>query len=403
MELRQSNNESKIQHHRRLVYGKLVDKTLSDVDYTELSEYVYGQAYSSDVARRMMYGSMRTLRLFENDSHEQITDIDVLSDIELQRRELHKERVKIQTEKLEYSRWLREDARDELFMEKVIAAIKSSASDDVEIKPIKLLKSEIEHGLFIADSHFGKDFKIYGLQDEVINSYNPEAFYERMNLILSETLEYIKQNNVNHLKVFNLGDTLDGFLRNSQIWTLRYGVVESAIVYGKYMGEWLRRLTQDVIVEYHPTSGNHTELRLLDGKKGEHAHENIDTVVNELISIKNENNPNFSLVKNKTGLILTQVAGYNVLGIHGEVKNPAQALKDFSDIYNTRLDYIVAGHKHHAYYENCGYRKQVLGIGSIVGSDDFSISLRKQADATANIMAFEFGKGKINDRTIVLN
>ena len=59
-------NESQLDYHKRLVYGKLVDKTLADMDYTELAELVYGQPYSSDVARRMLYGSRRTLELMDS-------------------------------------------------------------------------------------------------------------------------------------------------------------------------------------------------------------------------------------------------------------------------------------------------------------------------------------------------
>ena len=51
MQLKRDGDESAFNYHKRLVYGKLVDKTLSDVDYSELSELVYGQQYSSDVAR----------------------------------------------------------------------------------------------------------------------------------------------------------------------------------------------------------------------------------------------------------------------------------------------------------------------------------------------------------------
>ena len=110
-----------------------------------------------------------------------------------------------------------------------------------------------------------------------------------------------------------------------------------------------------------------------------------------------------TLVRNKTGLIFTEISGYSLLGIHGEVKNPSQALKDFSDIYDVKLDIIVSGHKHHGNFINCGYKKQCFGIGSIVGSDNFSITLRKQADAAANIIAIEYGAGKVNDKIIILN
>lgn len=57
--------ETSFQHHKRLIYGKLVDHTMSDVDYVQLAKSVYGVQYSSDVARRMMYGSCKTLQMLD--------------------------------------------------------------------------------------------------------------------------------------------------------------------------------------------------------------------------------------------------------------------------------------------------------------------------------------------------
>jgi hypothetical protein len=62
-----NENESKYEHHKRLILGKLVDKSLSDEDYAELSSYVYGKPLSSDVCRREMYGSKYTIQLQEED------------------------------------------------------------------------------------------------------------------------------------------------------------------------------------------------------------------------------------------------------------------------------------------------------------------------------------------------
>ena len=66
LDISKRDNESDLDYHKRIIYGKLVDKTLGDIDYAELSEAAYGQQYSSDVARRMFYGSKRTLDLIES-------------------------------------------------------------------------------------------------------------------------------------------------------------------------------------------------------------------------------------------------------------------------------------------------------------------------------------------------
>ena len=81
MDLSRRQNESPLDYHKRIIYGKLGDKSLGDLDYSELSDYAYGQHYSSDVARRMFYGSKRTLDLVasnQKDSHASTNTINEL-------------------------------------------------------------------------------------------------------------------------------------------------------------------------------------------------------------------------------------------------------------------------------------------------------------------------------------
>ena len=330
-------------------------------------------------------------------------DDNYLKELQEQKREIGKERVKLQTEKLEYSRWIREEARDELFEEKVIDSIKKYSPISNPPKDIPVVHNKRVGLLNIADCHFGKEFKIYGLRDEVINEYSPEIFYSIMNKLFNETMELIEKENLNVLNIFNLGDHVEGFIRNSQLWSLRWGVIDSATIFGNYMGDWIKKLSAKVNVIYHQTDGNHDELRLLDGKKGQHLCESAGKIVKNSIILKNENNPNFTYIENKTGFIFTEIAGYNVMGIHGEVNNLAQAIKDYSDIYDVKISYLVAGHKHHSEFVNCGVRKGCIGVGSLVGSDDFSMTIRKSADATASFLIFEEGKGKTDEHTFVLN
>ena len=62
-------------------------------------------------------------------------------------------------------------------------------------------------------------------------------------------------------------------------------------------------------------------------EKGGHKSDNIEKITGNLIRIINENNPNFSMIENKTGLIFTEISGFNILGIHGEVKKPFRRFK----------------------------------------------------------------------------
>lgn len=336
--------------------------------------------------------------LFENETY--------VEKIRQEREELQRERYKLQTVKLEYNRWLREHARDELFEENVVNCIREVLGTVQPPAVIPVKRNDVERCgiLCIADSHYGKDVVVKGLNGEIINQYNPEIFEERMEQLLSEVVEFCKKENLYNIKVFNLGDSIDGLLRQSQIWNLRFGVVQSAIRYGDYMSRWLRTLSQYTAVEYHPVLiANHSELRLLDGKKDQHLNESAEMVVNKIIEVANENNPNLKIITNETGYIYTEAAGYKIFGIHGEFKNTSTILKDYQEIYNTRIDYLIHGHKHTQNYAEVGTRKGVIGIGSLCGIDDFSIKIRKSSDATASFIVFEKNKGKVDEHTFVLN
>lgn len=317
--------------------------------------------------------------------------------------EAQKELVKVQTEKLELARWRREEARDDLFEDKVIESIKKHNNTSNPPNNIPLTHNKRNGLLIMADCHFGKEYKIFGLFDEVINEYSPEIFYSRMEQIYNETIEQIEKEGLSTLYIFNLGDSVEGFIRNSQLWTLRWGVIDSATIFGNYMGDWLRKLSEKVNIIYHQTDGNHDELRLLDGKKGQHLCESAGKIIKNCIKLKNENNPNFIYKENKTGLILENISGFNILGAHGEIKDLTSAIKNYSDIYNIKISYLCTGHKHHSNYVNCGVRKGCIGVGSIVGLDDYSVSIGKSADATASFIVFEEGKGKVDEHTYVLN
>lgn len=382
------------------------DSGIIELTWTELADILNKELvddeseYLGESAYRKKY---QQAKAFYNEVFSKMVSDEYYDQIAEKQRTLQKTLCKVRTEKLEYNRWLREDARDELFEEKVIESIRKYSNITTPPRAIDVVHGKRAGVLAIADCHFGKEYKIYGLFNEVINEYSPEIFYSRMEQIFNETLEQIKKENLSVIHIYNLGDSVEGFIRNSQLWSLRWGVIDSATIFGNYMGNWLKALSNKVSIVYHQTDGNHDELRLLDGKKGQHLCESAGKVVKNCIILKNEGNPNFRYVENKTGLIFDNVCGYNILGIHGEVKNLSQAIMEFDNIYDTKISYLIAGHKHHNEFKNCGVKKGCIGVGSIIGSDEFSMAIRQCADATASFLVFEEGKGKVDEHTYVLN
>lgn len=330
-----------------------------------------------------------------------------LMTLEGQKRELEKAKIKLRTEKLEYNRWLREEARDELICEKIVEAIKELPPlDTPEILPAHIagrVYGNREGCLIFADTHYGVDLKITGLFGEVINEYNPEIFEQRMWNLLTQVIDICEKEGFTSLNVYDLGDEVDGILRVSQLWKLRYGVIESTVRYGRFITEWLNELSKHVHIKYQMVKdSNHCQLRLLNQPKGTFKDENMAYIIAEKIMDRLECNPNFEFIQNPTGYVFDNILGYNVLGIHGEGKSLEVAIKDFSKTYGVDISFLIGGHKHHQNSSNIGIMSDVISVPSVIGVDDHSLSLHKTSDPGATLFVLEAGKGKTMEYNIKL-
>jgi hypothetical protein len=281
-------------------------KESSGMTWKEIADIIneaLGNNYTESAYRKryqMFHNGLKTCE------KQVFTDDEYLKKIQLERRENEKIKMQIQTEKLEYNKWLREEARDELIAEKIIAAIREC---ERPMPPMALQYShgEIEACLAFGDEHYGAEFEIKGLYGEILNKYNPDIFEARMWHILDEVIETVKKHNINTLHVYSLGDFTDGILRCGQLMKLRYGVIEGTVRYATFISEWLNVLSSVCNVKYQMVFGNHSELRMLGQPKGTFKDENTGLFVREMIKTKLENNPNFEFIINPTGLIFDNV------------------------------------------------------------------------------------------------
>lgn len=322
--------------------------------------------------------------------------------LQTEKREIQKVKVQVQTEKLEYSRWLREEARDELITEKICNTILSLPPLNIP-HHIYPSHNSCDYALVFGDEHYGVEFELKGLFGDILNAYSPEIFEKRMWDLFNQTIEIIQRENIDTLNVFSMGDFGDGILRVSQLMKLRYGVVDGTIKYADFISNWLNELTKYVRVKYQSTNGNHTELRMIGAPKGTFTEDNMGKIVSEFIKTRLKDNPNFEYIENPTGYIYAELAGNPILGIHGEVKNMGNAIKEFSSIYGVHIQYLLAGHLHHNKVEEVGVNQEVINIGSIIGVDSYSLSLRKTSNASAKLLVFEQDKGKICEYILKLN
>ena len=401
-EIHKKENENFLDYAERLIDSK--ERNLIDIDKSELWEILFGEKLSPDESRKRLYAIKKMIEELRKDNYCSVSEESMKKQLEQKRQDLQKEKVKVQTEKQSLSQLLREQARFELFIERTVEAIKNykpiECKHTKKIKPVSQGRTGV---LLFSDTHYAKEFEIKDLEGNILNKYDIEIFEKRMWNLFDETLDIIEKEKFDNICVMSLGDELEGMIRLGQLMSLKKGLVESTIDYTYFIANWLNELSKYVYIDFYSTEGNHTDARLISGNKGDFPHENLSRIIQVLLKEILKENNNIKIHDNKNeDKIFTNIEGFNILGIHGEEKDVTKAIKDFSFMYDTRIDYIMTGHKHHKNSANIGVNKGCIGVGSVMGLDDYAIKIKKVANPTGSFVIFEKDVGKTLEYTLYL-
>lgn len=396
--LKRKENEELLDYYKRITFGKLKDKTI-DNDYVEIAPLLFGVELSSCECRKRMYGILTFLEQLESEGVNKISNKDLLEEIELQRLELKKERVKNQTVNLELNRNVRRIARNEMTQATILEAIEKLEPYSFPTL-IKNTSNNKECILPISDAHFGKECVIRGLKGEIINEYNETIFKERMDKLLSETVNVLDKENIDKIVVLLTGDLIDGILRMSQLQKLQFGIIDSTMRFAEYMTSWINELSKYALVDLRYCLGNHSEIRPLGSKNGDFAEENMEKIIFWFINSRLEKNQNVNIFETNGDFIYFESMGLNIMATHGQERNLEQAIKDYQLMYGESIDLFIAGHLHTKESKTIGISHKGLSdtefvrVKSICSIDDFSTKLRRSAGAGTSLFIIEEGKGK---------
>lgn len=207
-----------------------------------------------------------------------------------------------------------------------------------------------------------------------------------MSELLRVYIEKVNQYGISKLYFFDLADSIEGILRLSSLAVIKYGVVESTIKYATYMIHWLNALSEYVDIDYYGCLGNHDEIRLLNSKSGDFSKENMHFVISTIIQFGLANNNKVNVFDSKDKQYI-DVEGFKIFATHGQgLSSLSTAVKDFKEMYDVDIDYMLVGHLHSQKQETVSMYTKIIQFPSIVGIDDYSVSLRKTANAEGCII-----------------
>ena len=394
MTVKRTDKESLTDFHIR-IYENLKTYEITSEEATEILNKESGFNYSESKWRK---DYAQYVRWKDYISEKELSDKE-LDNLTIKKLELQKERNKLSAEKNEVNKWIREQARTENIYEKIEESIN-------KLKPIKVPEFKIKNTnnkrsaiIDIADSHFGREGKIMGFENEVLAEYSVDIFKKRMWSLLDSTVHIIEKENLTNVTVLNLGDGIDGLLHMNQLNFQQLGVVDQVMQYSEFMSEWLNALSEYATVDYRSVLGNHAETRPLNSKRSEFAQENMERLIEWYIKTRLESNNRVIVHEAKT-LIYFDMLGTKILCAHGQdERNLESSIKDYMMIYKVPVHIFKTGHLHHLNNKVIGMNglQNIEHIQSpaICGIDDYSVKLKKTSNAGSLITVIEEGYGKL--------
>lgn len=399
-ELNRKPNETPLAHHKRLVYGKLVDKTLSDYDYAELSDYMFGAHFAPDETRKRAYGSLYTLKLLDSSRRDKCTDKDMINALDEKINEFKREKQKFFDQRREYNKIQAEAGRREHLYERLSIAADNLSETVGDM--FTSVKEEAEFGeneavLVFSDWHYGMT------THNAFNTYNTDICKQRVQEVVNKARERICNHNCSKLHVVMLGDALHGSLHVSarvaseeltsdQLMQVSEILAQAIIHLGQYVDE------TNVYVTY----GNHA--RTVQSKSDSIHRDNMERLIpwwlqTRILAEERVRGESLNIIvapESDNEFLSFNVCGHDICACHGDldgVKTSPRMLGTlFHKKYGKDIEYILLGDKHHREdFEELGITAMLCG--SLCGSDDYANDKRLYSTPSQMLLIFNKAEG----------
>ena len=361
-------------------YIKRVTNACSDkkISYSEWGDYILGtdNNYSSENLRKAFYVVYKLL----NKIDENNCDYDAIKDLENLRDEIYKERCRLQDIQREKRNDLRVEARFENLLEVVKDNIGFMPTYEIkDFKPINKNQDKKYAVLQLSDWHCG------ALVDNQFNYYNVDTMVDRATKVRNNALEYCKLHNVTDLVIEINGDMVNGAIHVSSRVESEEGVIQQVITVTDVLAKLINSMKPYFnSIKIVTTLGNHG--RLTPNKSDSITNENFEMLIPTMLRDKLSD---VKIIDSK-GLDFTkyEIDGKIIMVSHGQNDSMTKVISDFSKMFKVVPNEVHLGHTHsYADINDCDIKVTVNG--SLIGSDDYAITIRKVTTPSQNLIVYE--------------
>lgn len=321
---------------------------------------------------------------------EQVYSLDSnarLDTIKNQLGDLYSTRIETKEELNSLNKVKREITKDILIVEHIASCINGLNWSDLVSKLPKrktYQKDSIKEMVAcISDFHYGYEGKT------PYSQYNTKIAEQLLDEYADKLIDLIQNESIQAVTVVNLGDLVEGNLRNQSLFDTQKTLSQQAIEATELIIKFLIKLSQYTSVSYCGIAGNHDRLN-------PNAKENLrgDSVV----IISNAIIQQFAKYTNQVTYIeledeyygILNICDYRIMLVHGD-RTPIfkdSVLADLSIIHG-ELDLILAGHYHRHSIREVAIDKYVAIFGSIKGIDNYSLEINRTSSRSQGVVIID--------------
>lgn len=393
------NNETDEQLIYRICNDKQLIGTWQDV--ADIINSLLNKNYSESAYRKLYQSFNKT---FDANKNQIFNDDDYLSKINDTEQKIRKERIKLQTANIERNRIDREESRREMYYEYIANAINKLKVPDFN-PLIDTQLNENEYIVCISDLHYGVTFK------SINNEYSPKICRDRLEILLGDLINFINEKRIQNIRIINLGDTIQGLLRLSDLKANDSSVVKATVEVSQCIAKFLNELSKYTMIDYyHVPTANHTQIRVLGAKASELADEDFEYIIAHYIKDLLSANSRITvhIADDGSDYINIDLYDYNIIATHGhQIRNINDAIRDISMVKGKIIDFLFMGHKHASTSiigsEHICNDTEILVCPSIIGSDPYADRILKGSKSAVKIYGFDEIFGHVETYKFILN
>lgn len=380
-------NETTYEHGLRIIQSKCNNEI--DLDWDEIVELLNLDCHKDSLrkaANVTPYSGVAVAKYYQDKIENMIVENSdnvksLLEEIKLEKKELYKERVKLQDER----RYRRSDERSEARSEMLIDEMVYAISKLNEEKPMNFKLPNLDESksniasLILSDLHIGMTI------DSFDNKFNFDIARERFNLLYQKVAETCLLHNVKTLNVEVCGDLIHGAIHTSSRLLQEADVTTQITICSELISEFLVALASEIQnVNVFFCVGNHSRMSA-DMKKHIDA-ENFEYLIKQIVTLRVEKCENITFHDNELDkeIAVYEVFGRVVAAAHGhKEKKTFQSVDVLSKYLGIKIDEIHLGHFH-----NFAIQNDVIVNSSFCGVDQYAKSLRLTGKASQTLIIY---------------